>query len=147
MGRLEIQVRHGGGHPAGPGGAVVALAVVVVLAAAGGAGRHALDNIAHEVLAVVEIIGCAVGGLAVVALAVVIARAVARARAAASARLDAPRPPVVWIDDAGHIHPVPAEAGRPALAAPRCAASWPLSGRWSEVSPDDPGTSDPARYS
>jgi hypothetical protein len=147
MGRLEIQIRHG--HDPGPSGTAIVLAVLIVLAVVGyPAARRSLDNLAHVVLAVVEVAACVVGGLGVTALAAVITVAIARRRAA--------RPPryrlveSVRIADMAAVRPVgdtPADPARPALDAPRRPpAGWPLPGQWAELPLDDRGDN-PGRYS
>ena len=147
MGRLEIQIRHGGHNPR-PSGAVITLAVLIVLAVAGGAGHHALDGIAHTVLTVAEIAACTVGALAAAALAVVIVLAAARARRALANR---PRPVHVQstrLDDAA-VRPAvddPADPGRPALDAARTRrAGWPLAGQLPALPLDDRHDDDPGR--
>ena len=147
MGRLEIQIRHG--HDPGPSGAVIALAVLIVLGVAGGAGRHALDGIAHTVLTVVEVAACVVGALAAVALAVVIVMAVARARQALANRSRPAYVQGIRLDDAA-VRPVvgdPADLDRPALGSPRPHDGWPLAGRLSGLPLDDRRDENPARYS
>jgi hypothetical protein len=149
MGRLEIQIRHGG-HDPRPSGAVIALAVLVVLAVVGGAGRHVIDGIAHTVTVVAEIAAFTVGTLAAGALAVVIVLAAARARRALANRPRPVRVQSVRVADAVTVHPLdddPADLDRPALdPARRRPSGWPLSGRWAELPLDDRGD-DPRRYS
>jgi hypothetical protein len=147
MGRLEIQIKHHDHNP-GPSGAVIALAALIVLAVAGGAGHRALDGIARAALAFVEIAASIVGGLGVIALAVVVALAIARHRAA---RLRPVRVESIRLADAVTMRPVadtPAHLDRPAVEAPRRRpAGWPLSGQWGELPLDDRRPDGPARYS
>jgi hypothetical protein len=145
MGRLEIEIRHG--HDHGPSGPVIALAVLIALAVAGGAGRHALNGIAHTVLNVLEIAAYVVGSVAAAALAIVIVLAVGRARRALA---DRPRPVHVQsirLDGAAvrHVDNGLADIDRPALDPAR-RPGWPLPGRWAEVPLDDRG-GNPGRYS
>jgi hypothetical protein len=147
MGRLEIEIRHG--HDRGPSSAVIVLAALIVLAVAGGAGRHALNGIAHTVLTVLDIAAWVIGSLAAAALAVVIVLAVTRTRRALARRRQPVRVQSIRLADAA-VRPVdgnPADLDRPALDPARRPASWPLSGRWSELPHDDRRGDGPARYS
>jgi hypothetical protein len=137
MGRLEVEIRHGHHHGGGPAqwGAVVALIVLVLFAAAG---HKEIGVILHEVLTVVEITACTVGGVAALAAVVVIVTRTRRAR-----RDRARRAPVI---PDYRVRVEPADTARPALDAPRRRASgWPLPGQWGEVVPRD--GDDRRRYS
>lgn len=126
MGRLQIEVRHGGNGPA-QWGAVVALIVLVVYAAAG---HHKIATMLHEILSVVEIAACAAVGLGVLALALIITirvrRAKRRQRIAHRAAVPA----------AAYSCTLAAETARRAIDAPRMTV-WPVPGERDEISRRD----------
>lgn len=143
MGRLDVQIRHGG-DGAGPW---AALAVLVALAVVGGAARHVIGAAAHVLAVALEVIAWTLAGAAIAAVTgggllagIRIRRAVQAARARRAAL------PVITITPDSPVRPLP-EAGRPAIgAAPsRPDGSWPLPGWWEEIRPRIGGDGDEHR--
>jgi hypothetical protein len=144
MGRLDVQIRHGGD---GGSGWVIALIALVVLAAAGGAARTALTAAAHVMATAVEVVMWTLAAVVILAAVAGVTYAALRIRAAVRSARDrrAVPPPVIRITPerpgAGYFPP---QSSRPALGAPREARSWPLPGWWEEIRPqagrDDEGS-------
>ena len=146
MGRLDVQIRHGGSG-GGESGAVIALIAFIVLAIAGGAGHKALTGVLHTVATAVEVIMWTVAGVLILAAAAGVTYVALRARAAVRGTRDrrAVPPPVITItpDDPG-ARPLPS-ADRPAIDAPHAVRSWPLPGWWAEIRPRIGGDDDEHR--
>jgi len=144
MGRLEVNIRHGGD---GGRAAVIVLIVLIVLAIAGGAGHKALTRAAHDVLTVVEVTAWVIAGLAgaaVAAGAVLAGLRIRKALRAACARRAIAPPVITLTPEIPAARRLPA-AGRPALDAPHTVRTWPLPGWWEEVRPRIGGDSDEHR--
>lgn len=136
MGRLDVQVRHGGGG-GGESGAVIALIAFIVLATARGVGHKALTGVAHAVGTAVEVIMWTLAAVVILAVTAGITYAALRIRAAVVRARRAISPPVITItpEDPRARYVSPGGTGRPAIDAPRPARSWPLPGWWEEIRP------------
>jgi hypothetical protein len=145
MGRLEVQIRHGGGGP-GEWGAVVAL-IAFVLLAAGGTAHKALSGVAHDVLTAVEVILWTAAGLAAVAttagavwIAVRLRGALRDRRASREARV-----PLITLSP-DRYGTVAGDGDRPALGTPRPRTpGWPLPGQWDKITRPSAGDDDDRR--
>jgi len=131
MGRLEVNIRHGGD---GPGGAVIALILFIVLAAAGGAGHKALSSAAHDGLTVIEDVLWVLFWL--VAAAAVTGAVVLgwRIRNAVRTRRAAPPAVITIIPEHRDARPLRPD-GRPAIGPAGTARTWPLPGSRQEARP------------
>jgi hypothetical protein len=133
MGRLDVEIRHGGG---GDSGAVIALIVLIVLAIAGGVGHKAVTGALHTLATVVEVIAWTLATvliLATVTGAVYAAFRIRRAVLAARARRAITPQVITLTPDSGYLPPP--DTARPAIGSPPVPRAWPLPGWWAEVRP------------
>jgi hypothetical protein len=147
MGRLDVQIRHGGGGGS-EWGAVIALVLFIVLAVAGGVGHKALASAAHGVAPAITAVMWTLAAVVILAATAGVGYAVVRIRGAvrvARARRAIP-PPAITVTPvdprAGYLPP---GTGRPAIDAPRAARPWPLPDGREESRPRIGGDSDEHR--
>jgi hypothetical protein len=139
MGRLDVHIRHSDGGGSGP---VIALIALVALAAAGGAAHKAAASAAHVIATVLDVLMGTLGAVVILAAAAGVGYAALRIRAAARSARDRRTVTATVIrvtpERPGTAHLAP-DNGRPSIAAPRDARSWPLPGWWEEIRPQAGG--------